>query len=381
MSQVFEYSAHIHNDIFIVWLKAVNRYIQLKEPAFRVMEQWAQGNDINSVAGLCAERYGLPYNEALRFTKEITSEINALLASENNISQSQVTGQTYLPLETPFSKRCYRINQKSVCFKFETKELEYFFHPMFSYFEIDFKEDEAVAVFELSQTGKEYIFQLNGTGLKTFPENKPEEFQGAVCLELINCIHNKKINEWMGVIHASAVTDGHNTLIFVAPAGSGKSSIAALMLAGGYGVLSDDFVPVALDEPEIYSFPAAISVKSTSLAFMKEHFPSLPDPHPGSQDASMIYETYMPLPDHSVYSDSVKAKAIIFVQYDKKVKYKLSRVPNTKAMNDFLHQAWIANNSAAAKRFMEWYFSLPVYTLRYSDNSMVVNEMEKLFSK
>jgi len=381
LQHLFEYITYNQNGTYIVWLKAVNRYIQLKEPAFRVMEQWAQGNDINSVAELCAERYGLPYNEALRFVREITGEIDTLLAPENIIPQSQVPGRTHSPLKTPYSNRCYRINQKSVCFKFGTKELEDFFHPMWIYFEKDLAGDKTNATFELSQAGREYIFQLNGTVLKTFPQNKPEEFQGAVCLELVNLIHNKNMNEWMGVIHASAVTNGHKVLLFVAPPGSGKSSIAALMLAGGYGVLSDDFVPVALDEPEVYSFPAAISVKSTSLAFMKKHFPSLPDPDPESQDASEVYETYMPLPDHSIYSDSVKAKAIIFVQYDKKVKYKLSRVPNTKAMNDFLHQAWIADNPAAAECFMKWYFSLPVYTLRYSDNSRVVNEMEKLFSK
>ena len=114
---------------------------------------------------------------------------------------------------------------------------------------------------------------------------------------------------------------------------------------------------------------------------MKEYFPSLPSPENDSDDPTQIYETYMPLPKTGALFSSVKAKAIIFVQYDKKVKYKLTRIPNTEAMNDFLHQAWIANNPVAAERFMKWYFNLPVYSLRYSDNARVVDEMKKLLKK
>jgi hypothetical protein len=378
LQQLFEYITYNHKDTFIVWLKAVNRYIQLKEPAFRVMEMWAQKNDLDSIATYCADRYSLPFPEALRFTKEITAGIDALLSSANGQRYPAATTPPEFPDKSPFSTRCYKIFEKNICFKFGTQESEDFFHPMFSHFEIDPKQKEADALLELSRSGDLYLLRVNGKDIKTIPASEPEEFQGAVCLEVVNLIHNKQTDDWMGVFHASAVTDGYGALLFIAPPGSGKSTIAALMLANGYTILSDDFVPVALDEPEVCSFPAAISVKSTSLAFMKELFPALPDPDNDSNDPSQIYETYMPLPETGALYSSVKAKAIIFVQYDQKVKYNLTRITNTEAMNDFLPQAWIANNPVAAERFMNWYFKLPIYSLRYSDNARVVREMKKL---
>ena len=65
-------------DTYVVWLAGANRFLQLKEPAFFVFEAWAGGKDTHEIAGDCAMRYGLPPEEALRFTCEIIGETEKL---------------------------------------------------------------------------------------------------------------------------------------------------------------------------------------------------------------------------------------------------------------------------------------------------------------
>jgi hypothetical protein len=196
-------------------------------------------------------------------------------------------------------------------------------------------------------------------------------------MEILNVIHGKYMHDWLGVLHASAVTDGQRAVIFAAPSGSGKSSIALLMMAEGYKLLSDDFVPVCLEEPEVYHFPSGISVKpGISVSILQKITGSTGPIHsPGDNEE----EIYLPPKGESGLLASVRASAIVFVQYDPTVVYELKRESNLSVMNQLISQSWIAGTAEAAERFMAWYFNLPVYTLRYSDNRKAVEGVGEIF--
>ena len=84
-------------------------------------------------------------------------------------------------------------------------------------------------------------------------------------------------------------------------------------------------------------------------------------------------------PQGSEIHASVPACAIVFVKYDTEVTYSLKRESNLVMMNDLIRQSWIAGTPEAAERFLQWYFNLPVYSLRYSDNALAVDGISKLF--
>lgn len=376
---MFEYDVYNNNGEYIVRLKALNRYAIFIEPAFKVMDMLSKDIDTESIIDFCMKDFKLPYNKALDFVKEVSETIDTAFLEKKEIWQPVIPDPASIKLESPYSKKCYKINNKTILFHFGDKDMEYLVHPLFSHFETEFSNDKADAFIELFKLDEKYIYKLNNSELTILRENNTEEFQGSVCMELANIIHNKKSCDWMGVIHASAVSDGNSSLLFVAPSGMGKSTIAALMMANGYSVLSDDFVPIAIEKPEVYSFPAAMSVKSTSLALMKKYFPTLPGPASGNGNGSEVYETYMPLPQSGELLSPVEAKAIIFIQYDKNKKYELTRLPNIGAMEEFMRQSWINISSAAAEFFMEWFYNMPVYLLKYSNNSKMIKKIKRLF--
>lgn len=69
------------------------------------------------------------------------------------------------------------------------------------------------------------------------------------------------------VLHASVVQIGERTVAFIAPAGSGKSTIAAALYDRGHAVLADDTGIVRLDsEPAVLAGPPVLKLGEKSAA-------------------------------------------------------------------------------------------------------------------
>ena len=92
-------------------------------------------------------------------------------------------------------------------------------------------------------------------------------------MEFIQAMYHKEESEWMGVFHASAVSNQQKAVLFLGDSGNGKSTSLALLQKHGFQCLADDFVPVAAKNKEVYHFPAAISVKNSSLQTLAPLYP------------------------------------------------------------------------------------------------------------
>ena len=371
---MIDFRFHIEKDTYVVWLAGINRYLQLKEPAFRVFKQLAEGVHKQEIVNSCSLYYSLPEDESKRFVNEITAQVYLLFDTESQESGDHSAGVAADQNSDYFSEHTYQIGNHFFRFIYRNEYLKDLFHPLFRHQEI--KNHPSISgSFELFSDGNQDAFRVNDSGVRYFPVKEIDNFQGAVYMEILNAIHNMNISDWMGVIHASAVTNGESAVIFTAPSGSGKSSIALLMMANGFNILSDDFVPIAIHKPEIYHFPAGISVKESGISFIQENMPQLITGSPESNEN----EIYLPPPGETGLLSNVPAKAIVFIHYDPDVEYDLKRESNLEVMNQLIKQSWIAGTPEVAKRFLDWYFNLPVYTLRYSDNRKAVKGIRGLF--
>lgn len=367
-----DFRFHLREDTYVIWVAGINRYLQLKEPAFLVFEQWAKGFDKGDIARAFSEKYSLPESESIRFVSEITAELTALFDASESKPAIPITADTYLENPEYFSDHTYLIGSQFFSFIYRNEYLKDLFHPLFRHHETE--ENSAGSTrFELYNTGGQDAFVVNDSAAQFFPVEEIDGFQGSVLMEILNALHHMNIADWMGVIHASAVTNGESALIFAAPSGSGKSSIALLMMLNGFSILSDDFVPVAMHDPEIYHFPAGVSVKKSAIPFLHEYLPQL---NFRGSDENEFYLT--PTKESGILSN-VPAKAIVFINYDPSTEYELKKESNLEVMNQLIKQSWIAGTPEAAERFLDWYFNLPVYTLRYSNNTKAVEGMRGLF--
>lgn len=369
-----DFRFRIVDEMYVVWIAGINRYLQLQEPAFRVFERWAADMQKTDIAKVCTEMYDLPEKESIRFVDEITGQVQDLF-NKSGTKPSSDSKEAFGAGDQEFlSEHTYQIGNQFFRFIYRDQYLKDLVHPLFSHQETKSHLTNCT-VFELWNTGNKDALLVNNTVSYEFSIEEIENFQGAVYMEILNALHGKVSSDWMGVLHASAVTDGGGAVLFTAPSGSGKSSIALLMMAEGFNILSDDFVPVAIKNPEIYHFPAGISVKKSAGHFLQEF---ISQPNIAILLANNETEVYLPTGENGLLCN-VPAKAIVFVKYDPETEYELKRESNLQVMNLLIEQSWIAGTPEAAEAFLSWYFTLPVYTLRYSDNQKAVEGISGLF--
>jgi len=98
-------------------------------------------------------------------------------------------------------------------------------------------------------------------------------------MTLLCVLYNNHEEDWLGLFHASTVSNGKEAIMCIGNSGSGKSTLAALLMGSGYELVTDDVSPMLSDNNLIYSYPGAISIKKgsfDSLAPLINNFDELP---------------------------------------------------------------------------------------------------------
>lgn len=364
-------------DTYVVWFEPANRFMRLQAPAFRVLEDWTNKLPELQIMWNCAREFKLRMGDAHRFVIEVTEQLQSLVSNYRLDKIVSPSGRL-VPLPDPatLSTKYYGINGQDFRFRYSHPDLEDLIHPGFVYLENHNPEDLVDHSFDLFYSGKQIILQTDGKNSWSCPDTASAQFVGLVYLQLLNCIYHSTDDQWMGAVHASAVTAGKGAILFTAPSGSGKSTFAAILMNEGYQVLSDDFSPVSLKNAKVYPFPEGISVKDRSLELLQSYFPSL-----GKSGESLPYdvrEIFLPISNGALPAPA-PVTAIVFLQYNPEVKVEFKKIPNIDAMDRFLQQLWLSPTSEVASRFMDWYFQIPCYTLNYSNTTQAIKTISKLF--
>ncbi len=363
-------------DTFVVWLAPANRYMQLQEPAFRVLEDWDNKIPVEQIIAGCVAEYGLESGEARQFVTGIIAQLQSLVNSYHETAKPELLPEGVPLPGIPFTTKNYEINGKNFLFRYFHPDLQEWIHPGLSYLEGAIPANGADGSFDLFFSGDRAILQINGNTTWDCFGADVERYIGLVYLQLLNRIHQTSDDFWMGAVHASAVSAGAGAILFTAPSGSGKSTLAALLMKQGYQVLSDDFSPVSLNDSRIFPFPDGLSVKSRSLPVLKSYFPSLENA--GERLSSGAIEVFLPIATGLLPSPA-PVRAIVFVKYDAATDCELEMAENLAVMDAFLQQLWLPPAHEVASRFLDWFFEIPCYRLTYSDHAKMVEAVEELF--
>jgi hypothetical protein len=370
-----EYLVKKIDQVFVVWLAVAKRFVLFREPAFHVFRLWSDNVPEEKIIAEIKKEYRLPKSESKRFTGEIINRVMELITDNKTKEPAFRRADNPVMLLQKVAARNYMFNEKAFRIDYGNAYIESGIHPKFQHLEDDSAKADEERTIRLSFSDGSYHLAAG----KTKSYSRFEHLMGAVYLNILDFIHKTEPDFWMGIFHASAVAKNNGSILFVAPSGSGKSTIASLLMANGYKLLSDDFVPVSISEPEVHQFPAAISLKGNAIPEINEHF-AVPGRKEDNAETIPEKGTFIPFPEDSFDLKKTHAKAIVFVRFDPMTSFYLKKESNLEMMNELLEQLWIPGNARAAGRFLDWYFSLPVYTLRYSDNEKAVNGMKELLS-
>lgn len=134
-------------------------------------------------------------------------------------------------------------------------------------------------------------------------------------------------------VHAAAVAREGRVLLLPAVAGSGKTTLAAALMASGFSLLGDDTVLLQGEALQVRPVPFALAVKSGAWDLLARYHPSLTaravDQRPDGQRVRY-------LPPASVAPGALPARWIVFPSRAQGGPARLAPMPRVAALRQFL---------------------------------------------
>lgn len=375
-----DYIIYIHkilNNSHIVWLKASNQYINLKRPAFDAFQLLAANTDKRIIAEMLNEKYGFDISLSQNLIKNIDILISENISTEENSTEIKKVDNFESSGFIPSSTRQYKFNDKIFSVSFGNKNIEDWFHPIFSHYEL-LKSPKIHYHFDIFNYKRQYYFRFWGVDIKQNADELPIFEAKDLFAKLANLIYNKTENDWLMTVHASAITNKKKTILITASSGSGKTTLAALLLTKNLHLVSDDLVSVD-KQLNAYNFPSAMSVKRGALNSLLDFYPELKDKKEFHfSDEKKV--RYLTTASHTNENPGFyPVKEVVFVQYDPKTEFKLTRLKRFNGIKRFLENAYIPPDEECAGIFLDWALKTSFYSLTYSDKEKATAAMIKIF--
>jgi HprK-related kinase A len=119
------------------------------------------------------------------------------------------------------------------------------------------------------------------------------------------------------ILHAAVIEKGGCAVIMPGPPGSGKSTLCAGLVAGGWRLLSDELALVSPQDGQLTPLPRPVSLKNESIDVIRKFAPSVTI-GPESADTTKGTVAHMKVPDESMarVDEHATAAWVVYARYD-----------------------------------------------------------------
>lgn len=361
-------------DKTIVWSSSSNQYVIVENQTAEIIKRLSKGDSTVLVSRELAAKLSLPTSNAIELVTKIQQTFLNPKKSKNLAPTKEVKNSS-IP-KNYLVEKYYKINNTVIKAAYKGSKECFLVHPKFEHLQVPpTKYDSCFEVF--IKDDAIFLF-VNSQFINTWESQDVHYFQGKFSMELIQQMHKKQEEQWMGVFHASAVSDTQNALLFLGDSGNGKSTSLALLQTHGFTCIADDFVPVALQNQEIYSFPAAISIKKSSLETLLPYYPELNKATEYDFKTTQKIVRYVK-PNNSDYTTHLPCKGLVFIKYLENASTTCTKISKIDAFERLVPDSWISPKKENAHAFLNWFDHLACYQLTYSNTKQMVAEVSNLF--
>jgi len=354
-------------------------YLQLEEPAWFVFRKTRQRCKTETIAKEFSDRYNTSTEDSLSFVRDIRSNISkmnqpARLSEQTAQNMTDLNSYTF----SPFAIHYCKLGNQLISFSYENSTFEYYIHPLICHLETSVESDK-IPLFELFGHEESIVFRFNGEVKGIWAPDETHLVKGLIFMYLVNVMYKKTDDDWLMTVHASAITNGKKTILFSAAPGNGKTTMAALLQAKGYQLISDDFVPIDRDMLNAYPFPIAMSVKEGSLEVLSSHYPSLGE-KPLNYISPEKSVRYLASNNTTDYTKNIfPVREFVFIKYDPTVDFVLEKLDPLKGLKLLLDQTWVTPVQGNAPIVFDQILQKSFYQLTYSNNEKALKAITNLF--
>jgi hypothetical protein len=362
------------DDKTVLWSSRDNQYLVLENTTALLVSKLSKGIDFEDISRDLSQELSLPIKETADFVLDLKKRFIDLDPTSNSNKKESFEGVT-IPGVLSVEK-FYKINNLIIKACFDSQEACFLIHPKFEHLEVAEQKHE-FCLKTFTQNARIFL-AVEDQLIESWPFDEAHFFQGKFSMQLIQKIHNRQEDKWLGVFHASAVSNKNSAMLFLGDSGNGKSTSLALLQAHGFDCIADDFVPVAAQNQDIYSFPAAISVKKTSLDTLLPFYPELGDSKEYEFKVAQKMVRYLK-PNNNDFSTHVPCKGLVFIKYTKDAPLSCEKIDKVTAFQKLVPDSWLSPIKENAAIFLDWFDTLDCFELTYSNNNEMVAQVSKLF--
>ncbi len=191
--------------------------------------------------------------------------------------------------------------------------------------------------------------------------------------------------ECLLAIHAAAVSNGDQCIVFPAVSGSGKSTLTAALIAAGFQYCSDELVLLRRGTHTVQAIPAAIGSKAGAWPVLEPLYPSLNDmPVFLRQDGRRV--RYLLPPKQTLPDDLARSwplRSLVFPMYDADASPTLKRLSPADALCRLMEAGCDVEgglDKEKATELVEWIRDIPCYEMRFQDLQHAVSQIRGLLT-
>ena len=363
-------------DKTIVWFENNNEYLVLENTTADILKRLSKGITVKEIATALAKKLTVPLDKTIDFVLDLERKI---YAPKTSIDSKVVND--YRDVKKPklfeFTKY-YKINNLVFKVEFSSEYELYLVHPKFAHLEVE-NSNNTSFTFTVFLNNNYVFFYVDKNFIGAWSKKEIHFFQGKFSMELIQKIHKKEENEWLGVFHASAVSNGKKSILFLGDSGNGKSTSLALLQGNGFTCLADDFVPIDATKKDVYSFPASISIKKNSLDALLPLYPELENSAEYHFKRLNKIVRYLK-PNNNNFSSHLPCKDLVFIKYEKDADLICKKISKIDAFQQLVPDSWLSPLKENSEVFLEWFTTLNCYQITYSENRKMISTVSQIFN-
>jgi len=362
-------------DKAVVWFSNTNQYLVLEKKTSDIILQINNGISLEEISKELESELQVPLNDAIDFVKQINNEIY-----EPNTKNQQETSQITSAYNIPdFSvSKLYQINDLVFKVEFQSEFEEYLVHPKFSHLEIN-TSNNVDHIFQVFTENDTTSLLIDHQFIGSWPRKDIHYFQGKFSMYIVQYMHNKPEDDWMGIFHASGLGNDKKSLLILGDSGNGKSTSLAILQANGLTCLADDFVPIDIEKKHVYTFPSAISIKKNSLETLLPMYPELENTAEFHFKRLNKIVRFLP-PKIDGMNHNLPCNDLVFIKYQKDSGLKFSSISKIEAFQQLIPDSWISRKTENVEVFLNWFANTNCYQLTYSDNDKMVTTIKSILN-
>ncbi|WP_069676082.1 hypothetical protein [Formosa sp. Hel1_33_131] len=361
----------------LLWFSSSNSYVIVDEHINELINLFVTNTEKSSFISAASKTIGVTDSQSEIFYDEINQLFSTNTFENKNTSKD-------LPFDASFRaySETYIVNGAALQVNYSHKRVKEILHPQIAHLVSEKSNNVPQTIFDIFYANNTLYFYKNTVLIDSYEAKNYHVLQGNFCMQLLCVLHGKTEDDWLGTIHASTVTNDKEAILVIGKSGRGKSTFTAHAMAAGMNLVADDFSPILAKNKQVYTYPAAISIKSgafESLSKMIPGFDELPLIFKGEEKGSVKF--VVPFQNKNTKpQQSYPCQKMVSIHYKPESKTELKEIPFSEAMEIFVPDSWISPKEVDAKEFMDWIEGLSFYELTYSDTPEALEVFSKLFN-